>query len=279
MLAPEKFVKWMTSYIHIDRRFGHVYRYHPRSGAHSTALCTFVLQDLIDRCRVLKEQAERDEIVYGINQRFFWSSTGKSKTLDLALGPPDASELPSLGSPVDTERKGMVQQLPSLDRSIRRGKFADVLLSCEAKSVMTEHGKSKPRVYDELSSSHEIVHQGCQDAIATGITVVNIAETFISPLRQNASRELSISKHKQPDAAAGMVEHLRRLAIRDGVGSVGFDAYATFVVECDNKGDAEIRLWTAPPAPQPGDRDYYETFLERISKFYSSRFDETPDRR
>lgn len=143
------------------------------------------------------------------------------------------------------------------------------MIACEAKTVMTEHGKSQPRVFDELASSHEIVHQGDREAIAAGITVVNIAETFISPLRQKGG-ELYISKHRQPHATARMVEHLRGLPIRDTVDGFGFDAYATVVIDCDNRGPA--RLWELPPAPQPGDRDHYATFVDRISRAYANRF-------
>jgi hypothetical protein len=67
-----------------------------------------------------------------------------------------------------------------------------------------------------------------------------------------------------------MVEHLRGLRMRNAEGEVGFDAYATVVLECDNRNDA--RLWTAPPAPQPGDADHYQTFLDRVSRFYAERF-------
>jgi hypothetical protein len=252
MLAPERFVQWMSSHRHVDRRFGHVYRYHSRSDAHSIALCTEILRDLLEACPTLRSQAKRGEIVYGINVTFASPSTGKTKTLDLALGPPAQSKHP-----------------PS-DRAIGKGALADVRISCEAKSVMTEHVKSKPRVYDELSSSHEIVHQWRQDAVAAGITIVNIADTFVSPLRQHSSESLVVSQHKQPKAAEAMIEHLRGLAIRNAAGQVGFDAYATIVVDCDNRGS--VTLFTAPPAPQPGDRDHYETLLDRISRFYTERF-------
>ncbi|MBI3326708.1 MAG: hypothetical protein HYZ81_08405, partial [Nitrospinae bacterium] len=60
------------------------------------------------------------------------------------------------------------------------------------------------------------------------------------------------------------------LPIREHVGQVGFDAYSTIVVECDNQTVAT--LWVYPPAPQPGDRDHYETFIERIARFYAERF-------
>lgn len=155
MLATEKFAKWMSTHIHTDRRFGYKYHYHSRSDAHSVALCQFVLEDLLQSCPKLREHAAVGLVVYGVNTTVTWASTGKSKTLDLAIGVGEPGpSMPLLGS----------SDLPP----IRVGMLRDVLISCEAKSVMTEHGKSKPRVYDELSSSHEIVHQGRQDAIATG---------------------------------------------------------------------------------------------------------------
>ncbi len=257
MLAPQKFVEWMSAHRHVDRRFHHVYRYHSRSDAHSIALCTEILTDLVQACPVLRSQAERGEIVYGVNVKFTWSSTRKTKTLDLAVGPP-VKPPPS----------------SSFGRTIAGGKLSDVLISCEAKTVMTEHGKSQPRIFDELSSSHEIVHQGRPDAIATGITVVNIAKTFVSPLRQTSAKSVKISRHKQPAVTERTVQHLRGLPIREAVGQVGFHAYTTIVVDCDNQND--VRLWTAPPAPQPGEPDHYETFLDRISRLYAERFSALP---
>jgi hypothetical protein len=67
-----------------------------------------------------------------------------------------------------------------------------------------------------------------------------------------------------------MINHLRGLPIRDTVDGFGFDAYATIVVDCDNRGLAT--LWIEPPAPQPGDRDHYDTFIARLSAAYASRF-------
>jgi len=42
----------------------------------------------------------------------------------------------------------------------RQRDLAEVLLACEFKAVMKEHQKAKPRVFDELNSSHRIVHDG-----------------------------------------------------------------------------------------------------------------------
>ncbi len=218
-----------------------------------------MLTDLLQACPTLASQARGRDIGYGINVEVVSPVTGKKKTLDLAIGLPAEESLP-LDDP----------SLPILEAKIGR-----VLLSCEAKSVMTEHSKSKPRVYDELNSSHDIVHQGWTDAIATGIAVVNIAGTFVSPLRQRVGQALHITRHTQPKAAADMVKHLRGLRIRDKIGDYGFDAYACVVVECGNQC-AEVRLWTADPAPQPGEKDHYESFVRRASTLWQERFAALP---
>jgi hypothetical protein len=252
-LAPQKFAAWLSAHVHRDG-LGHTYHYHPRSDAHSIALCTLLWEDFLTACPLLRSQAESGVVICAINVKFTWPTSGKSKTLDLAIGPP-------VGAPAQ----------PGL-APIIKAQLAEVFLSCEAKSVMTEHGKSQPRVFDELSSAHEIVHQGSQKALATGITVVNICSTFIFPLRQKVRRRTHVSPHKQPEAARAMVEHLRGLPIRDAEGQVGFDAYATVVLSCSNRADEPVTLWTDPPAPQSGDPDHYETLLERVSGFYSERF-------
>ncbi len=276
MPAPEKFADWMSHHSHTNG-LGHVYRYHPRSDAHSIALCTYILEDLIDACPLLRNQAAQGLVVYGINEKFTSPSTSKTKTLDLVLGPPAEPPVSARSddSPAARESGGHTKAHPAPGGAIAKSAPAEVFVSCEAKSVMTEHAKSKPRVYDELSSSHQIVHQGNPNAIAAGITVVNIAETFVSPLRQRDRHSLTVTPHRQPDAAAGMIQHLRGLPLRDAVGTVGFDAYASLVVDCDNQGG--VTLWTAPPAPQPGDRDHYETFLRRVVQFYVSRFSAITD--
>jgi hypothetical protein len=237
--APERFANWLTLNQHKDR-LGHVYHYHPRSDAHSKALAEFIWADFLTVSPEMKEDFEARRITYSVNYRYVWPMSKKPKTIDLAV-------------------------------LTRRSSDGLVLISCELKTVMTEHLKSGPRIFDELSSSHEIVHSGDQEALALGVTVVNIASTFVSPLRQKEASPapLEVTVHKQPHAAESMVNHLRRLPQREGAVGVGFDAYATFVVDCDNQGPAT--LWTEPPAPQPGDADHYDTFLRRVATAYTER--------
>lgn len=67
MAAPEELAAWLTRHEHKDPKYGWVYHYHSRSDAHSIALCTFIVADLIAACRPLKEQAAEGVVVYGIN--------------------------------------------------------------------------------------------------------------------------------------------------------------------------------------------------------------------
>jgi hypothetical protein len=239
-----------------DKKFGRkVFRYHPRSDEHSKMICRLVLEDLFAACPLLAEHARTRQVVGGINAPCTFSS-GKSKTLDLAIGLPGGECKPESAEEEPTLLTGAIGRLR---------------FSCEAKQCMTEHGKTQPRIFDELSSSHEIVHHGQPDAIATGIVVLNIADSFASPLRQTSGKgPLVVTKHRQPAVTENMVNHLRGLVSREAVGNVGFDAFAIIVINCDNVGPCTIH--TGAPAPQPGDPDHYDSYVERVSRFYTERF-------
>jgi hypothetical protein len=155
--ALTRFVDWLASNSQLSKTDGRYYNYLPRSSSHSLALCGFILQDLVLRSEVIREKAQQGRIAYGLNIYHTWPN-GKTKNLDLALGVPEPPGLPLSGH-------GISQATA----------FSRVILSCEAKNCMTEHKKSQPRIFDELSSSHEIVHQGDQQCVAAGIAVINIA--------------------------------------------------------------------------------------------------------
>jgi hypothetical protein len=234
---------------------GLVLQYHGRSDAHSKELGRLIAEDLVQRCPVIRLQATRGEIAYAINYKHT-RPDGKTKALDLTIGIPESDQLPLV--------EGSIRKLG------RTEKFQRILLACEEKAVMTEHGKSEPRVYSELNDSHVITHFGAGDAIAAAITMVNIAPTFISALRQAPDKKIEITKHTQPEAARAMVAHLRTLPIRNSITSIGLDAYSTFIIDADNQG--HVALHKGPPAPQKGDPHSYETFLDRICAAYSERF-------
>src|SRR5262249_37375119 len=140
-LAPQKFTDWMTANKAISKKTGHEYRYHSRSDSHSKSLGRHIVADLVAACPILKQHVRDGKVVCGINFEHTWTGSGKSKTIDLAIGtPPDAP-----------------LKLLAPDDEIVEGTIERVLFSCELKTTMTEHSKSQPRIYDELSSSHGIV--------------------------------------------------------------------------------------------------------------------------
>jgi len=243
----------MSTHIAHDKKFGRkVFRYHPRSDEHSKKLCAFLLEDLKACSRLLAEHLRGGKVIAKINASYTFPN-GKKKTLDLAIGTPVR---PPASSGSSRTGPGGIERL---------------LLACEAKQCMTEHTKTQPRIFDELSSAHEIVHQGDTLVISVGVVVLNIASRYASPTRQtDGTGPLDFTTHRQPAVTQSMVNHLRGLRIRESPGEVGFDAFATIVIDCDNVG--ACRLHTTLPAPQPGEKDHYDTFLERISAAYAVRF-------
>lgn len=266
MSAPNDLAVWMNSHRHKDKKLPHHYLYHSRSDAHSVELCLLICRDLLRACPSMQHHAALGQIAYGVNIEHFWTSSGKAKSLDLAIGIPREKPLINGDMRRVASNRRKSGEVPSVDRNV----FSRVLIACEAKAVMTEHGKSQSRIFDELSSSHEIVHKGDPTAIAAGIVMVNIAATFASPLRQKDASIIHFSRHRQPTVTERMIHHLRGLRIRNRVDDVGFDAFCTFVVDCDNQN--QCMLHTASPSPQQGDRDHYDTFIDRISRYYAERF-------
>lgn len=235
-------------------------QYHSRSDEHSKKLGDLIVEDLLAMCPVMAEQAAAGDIVYGINVPYRLPN-GKTKALDVAIGTP----VMHLGAP----KLGRIHVFPKTPRN-KPSPIDRLLVSIEEKATMTEHGKSQPRVFSELNDAHAIVHQADRWTVSAGVEMLNIADTFVSPLRQAPDRPIKVTLHNQPQVTDNMVKHLRKLPQRDNVGGIGLEAFCTIVVNADNQG--RVSLHTGPPAPGPGDIDYYGTFLERICRLYGERF-------
>jgi hypothetical protein len=157
---------------------------------------------------------------------------------------------------------------------VRLAKPATVLVAIEAKACMTEFGKARPRLYDELNSSHLTIHGDTNDAIAAGFVIVNISERFISPTRNHwkiGTQPTVINNHRQPSDAASVIEKIHQLMRRSKPGGEGFDAMGTVVIDCANDG-TPITLFPGAPAPKSGDFDHYEQFIGRLAHLYATRF-------
>ena len=119
-----------------------------------------------------------------------------------------------------------------------------------------------------LDSFHQFVHRYDPDTVAAGLTVVNIAERFKSPLRPEISIHRNVRALVQETMAL-----LRSLPQRSARGEgPGLEATGAIVVSHDNINNDRTELILTPPAPQVGDPLHYDSFLRRICDSYTQRW-------
>jgi hypothetical protein len=212
-------------------------------------LCEFVLDDLLASCQKLADHAERGTLVYDLNRKIIIGSS--QWNIDLVLGPPPAGFTPQ----------------PS-PRRIQRSPPATIRIAIEAKTIMTEHGKARRNRQRDLDSFHQFIHRYDPDAVAAGLTVVNIAKRFKSPLRAEVSIHRNID-----DLVKETMDLLRALPVRALPESgAGLEANGAILVDHDNVTLKKTRLVTSVPAPQVGDPLHYDAFLRRICDRYTQRW-------
>lgn len=264
-------------------KHGNRWQYHSRSDHHSKVACWALLFDLLQNCALLRDHAARGLVGYGLNHQMGDFRTGRKKNLDLVVcrprgnqrisGPPAptfADQALEIGIVLTEADRTELAALPRLDEL----PVGAVHVALEAKACMTAFGKARPRLYDELNSSHLAIHGNSPHTIAAGLAMVNSAETFISPgmndfdLSINTAR---VSRHQQPKDAASVVEKLRELPRRSRDGEEGYDVFAILLVECRNDG-TPVTLVSEPPAPQPGDVDHYEMAVHRLVQLYEQKY-------
>ncbi len=263
-------------------KHGNSWQYHSRSDYHSKVACWGLLFDLMRHCSLLRQQAASGVVAYGLNHEMRDFKTGRKKKLDLVIcrprsksfgGEPGsffADQAHDLGVILPDEVKQELLDLPRLQEL----PVGSVHIAVEAKACMTAFGKARPRLYDELSSSHVAIHGNSPHAIAVALTMVNFADTFISPGRNDfafSDRPPTVTKHRQPSDAASVIAKIREIPRRSRDSEDGFDSLAIVGVSCKNDG-SPVTLVTDPPAPQPGDIDHYEMTVHRLAQLYEQRF-------
>ena len=264
-------------------KHGNRWQYHSRSDHHSKVACWGLLFDLMRHCALLRDHAARGLVGYGLNHQMGDFRTGRKKNLDLVIcrprgdvrlsGPPAptfADQAQEIDAVLFDDARQELAVLPRLDEL----PVGAVHVALEAKACMTAFGKARPRLYDELNSSHLAIHGNSPHTIAAGLAMVNTADTFISPTLNDfalSSRSPHVSKHTQPRDAAGIVEKLRELPRRSRDGEEGYDALAILLVNCRNDG-SPVSLTSTPPAPQQGDVDHYEMAVHRLAQLYEQKY-------
>ena len=133
---------------------------------------------------------------------------------------------------------------------------------------MTEHGKARRNRQRDLDSFHQFVHRYDPNAVAAGLTVVNIAKRFKSPLRPEVSIHRNIEE--LVEETMGLLRVLPTRPAPDQ--TAGLEANGAILVDHDNVNLRKTRLVTAMPAPQVADPLHYDTFLRHICDRYTQRW-------
>jgi len=279
MLGPGIFVSSLIPRAGFS--FGNTWQYHSQSDHHSKVVCWGLLFDLLRHCALLRRHAGRGLVGFGINHEMRDFRTRRKKDLDLVICRPRAEagdrrrlsfadRGAEIGVVLDDRARAELSRLPALWEE----PVGAVHVALEAKACMTEFQKARPRLYDELNSSHLAVHGNSPNAIAAGLAVVNVADRFISPNRNKyalSERAPEVSHHQQPQDAIKAIEKLHEIPRRANDTEEGFDALAIILIDLRNDG-TPVRLVEAPPAPEPGDIYHYEMAVHRLAQLYEQRF-------
>lgn len=236
--GDERIVEWLQEH-----------GYHPRSDKHGDAVCRYLLDDLLYESEQLRQAAESGQVVYQTN--YTVGSGALRWNVDLVLGPPTGGIQTEIG-----------------DSTIAEGEPATIWLAVDAKSIMTEHGKARRNRQRDINSFADIMYYHYEDAVTGGHLLINTAERFRSPLRD----EDDITEHDNIERLVEeTVELFREIDRADGERNSNVDAVGCVVVSHTNLGD-ETKLVTGPPAPRPGDIVHYEEFIRILLHTLEPRF-------
>jgi len=247
-----------------------LWQYHSRSDRHSKITCWTVMFDLLRSSSLLRKQGAAGEVGFGINHCMADFKADRRKDLDLVVCRPAAESSDSKriladfvdrwGIILSQEEKAELEALPPFHECV----VGAVEIALEAKACMTEHNKARPRLFDELNSSHLTIHGASNSAIASGFVMINAAEHFQSPSRS------TLTRHKQPKAVEDVLEKVKQLPRRTATTETGYDSLAILVIDCANDGKSPVKVIEGPPSP--GGIFSYGSSIQRMAHLYESRF-------
>jgi hypothetical protein len=143
---------------------------------------------------------------------------------------------------------------------------------------MTAHHKAMPRLRDELAGSMGSAVEANPQAVIGGLVVVNLADSFLSPLDQPDPLPAQLDRlrrnsHAQPQDATFVVDSLGKLAFRQNPSEVGFDSMGIIVVRHDNElPHPRVELVHESPCPPITSPRHYRSFIVDMGNKYRVRF-------
>lgn len=228
--------------------------YHPRSPKHGAAACRYLLDDILYESEALRDAAASGHLVY--QEDYTVGSGGLRWNTDLVLGPPEG------GIQRSVQRES--------GRAIGKGDPTDIWLAIDAKSVMTEHGKARLNRQRDINSFADIMHFHHEGAVTGGLLLINTADRFKSPLRDEGDVTEHDDIERLVEETVGLFRDIDRAG---GQVSSNVDGVGCVVVEHTNMEDGyETRLVSESPAPTAGDIVHYQTFLDVLIRTLEDRF-------
>jgi hypothetical protein len=226
--------------------------------------------DLLANSSLLRQHVVEGKVIFGLDHKMHDYAANRSKNLDLVVARPhDAgwttkrrprhfSELPdAFDMELTTTQRAGLEALPDP----LEGAVGAVHLALEAKACMTAFTKSYPRLYDELNSSHAVIHGASNRALAVGLAIINVATEFVSPVGKR-------NRHNQPQDALGAIGKVEQLPRRSGDEGVGYDGLGIVLVDLVNDG-SPVMLAHEPMVPINYE---YDRMIVRIANEYDVRF-------
>ncbi len=191
--------------------------YHPRTSKHSDFQSLVIIRDLVTQCPLIGKRAAKGEIVAKLRHH---QQVGHADwVIDIAIGTCAGSSTP-----------------PAADEPIEMAPPVIIQIAIELKSIWTEHGKARLNRLRDFNSFHGYAHQYSQETVAAAFLVVNSAERFWSPLRDDDD----ITVHSKTirtarQLAEKTIDKFRSIHLRNSSTDVpGLEAVGVVVVEHDN---------------------------------------------
>lgn len=249
--GDERIVEWLNQ----EREWTYERNvpYHPRSDTHGGAQCRYFVDDLLQASTAIQGAADAGELVF--QEDYEVGTGGLSWNTDLVIGPPANTGQAEFDD----------------GRTMARGDPAEIYLAADAKSIMTEHQKARRNRQRDINSFADIMHHHHERALTAGILLINVADRFDSPLRDADD----ITDHINIERIAGeIVDMFDSINRSEGEISANLDGAGVVVVDHSNLPEnvGETRLMTEQPAPQPGNRVHYTTFVEQMAGWFEERF-------
>lgn len=150
------------------------------------------------------------------------------------------------------------------------GKLGSIRLSVEHKSIMTAHGKARKNRYGDIIAYCNHMHNHRRECLAASTVVVNVSPEYENP--DAFARGLVRPKFDMRKVVEDTVGIFTGIPLRNSPEDPNDEPEALAVILVDYDGVNPSKLFTEPPAPQPGSRAHYESFVRRICELYERRF-------